>query len=112
MIVVTRSGDTKAKAAFGRSNVVVSSLDTITHQLSIDPELIQGNVEAYIVYEADVHGAKAKQDFITAVANKHSSHSLIELRFYQGRSLLLLQWIKSHLLVWIVSLHSRIYSPL
>lgn len=77
MIVVTRSGDTKAKAAFGRSNVVVSSLDTITHQLSIDPELIQGNVEAYIVYEADVHGAKAKQDFITAVANKHSSHKVI-----------------------------------
>ena len=24
-----------------------------------------------------VHGAKAKQDFITAVANKHSSHKVI-----------------------------------
>lgn len=77
MIAVTKSGDTKAKAAFGKNNVCVSSVKTMIGQLTLDPKMTQGNIEAYVIFGMDIRNNDEKNQLLQAAATKHPQHKVV-----------------------------------
>lgn len=77
MIIASKSLDTKARQAFGKDNVGISTVDNIIKRLVLDPALEKPVREAYLIGAQDIKNTKIALKMREAIANKHPNNRVI-----------------------------------
>lgn len=77
MIVCSKSTDTLARRALGRDKIIISDIENLIKQLSIDVNITTPQKEAFVISEVDIIKPKTRKEFLEAAANKHPSVKLI-----------------------------------
>lgn len=77
MIACSKSADILARRSLGKDKIIISDIENLIKQLSIDASIANPKKEAFIVSEADIMKPKTRKEFLEAAANKHPSVKLI-----------------------------------
>ena len=76
MVECTSSADTLARVAFGRDNVIISSVKNMVDRFKLDPAISEVAREAFIVTDMDLT-RKVKAEFLKKAAAKHKDVIII-----------------------------------